>query len=337
MASQLTLALVGCGGIAAHHLAALREVPRIRIVATVDPVLERAQAVAAETGAAAFTSLDDAIEGVPFDAVDLMLPHDLHEGLTIQALEAAKHVLLEKPMAATLDACERMLAAARTAGTVFMVAENAQYWPEIVTARELVREGRIGEVVTARANYVLDPTKLPSLAKEPWREERARMGGGIVIDGGSHWLRPLRMWMGEIEEVVAVVGHPFGAMEGESLADVILAFESGSTATFHALRHTSVNEPDPWWRITGTEGEIVIDHGCTRGVVLFEGASPDGLRVGGPRGYTKSFAPELEDFARAVLDGKPLEASAEYSLGELRAALAIHRSAETRRWERVWD
>ena len=55
------------------------------------------------------------------------------------------------------------------------------------------------------------------------------------------------------------------------------------------------------------------------------------------QGYAKSFAPELLDFARAVLDGKPLEAGPEYSLGELRVALAIYRSAETKKWEPVWD
>ena len=54
-------------------------------------------------------------------------------------------------------------------------------------------------------------------------------------------------------------------------------------------------------------------------------------------GYAQSFGPEIADFAAAVLDGKPLEAGPEYALGELRAALAIYRSAETGRWERVWD
>ena len=340
MASELELALVGCGGIATHHLAAIREIPRIRVTAAVDPVVERAEAVAAEFGAAAFASLDEALGRGGFDAVDLMLPHDLHEAMTIQALAAGKHVVLEKPMATTLEACARILAAAGAAwaaGTVFMVAENAHYWPEIVTARDLIAEGRIGDIVTARTNYVLDPTRLPSLAKEPWREARARSGGGIVIDGGSHWLRPMRMWLGEITEVVATIGHPHDAMEGESLAHAILRFESGKTGTFHALRHVVVNQPDPWWRITGTTGEIVIDHACARGVVLFEPGQRDGLQVGGPRGYAASFAPELADFAAAVLDGKALEASAEYSLGELRTALAIYRSAETGRWERVWD
>ena len=128
---------------------------------------------------------------------------------------------------------------------------------------------------------MLDPSNLPAQAKEPWRDNKTRMGGGIVVDGGSHWLRPMRMWMGEIVEVVAALDYPFGAMEGESLAHAVLRFESGKTGAFHALRHTIVNEPDPWWRITGTTGEIVIDHGCTRGVMLFDSEHPEGLQVTG--------------------------------------------------------
>ena len=52
----------------------------------------------------------------------------------------------------------------------------------------------------------------------PWRFDQARTGGGVVIDGSSHWLRPLRMWLGEIDEVVAALGHHLQPMEGESLA-----------------------------------------------------------------------------------------------------------------------
>lgn len=82
----------------------------------------------------AFTSLDEALSQCDFDAVDVMLPHDLHEWAAIRCLKAGKHVLLEKPMATTPDGCAAILEAAEVAaksGTVFMVSENAQYWPEV--------------------------------------------------------------------------------------------------------------------------------------------------------------------------------------------------------------
>jgi predicted dehydrogenase len=79
-----------------------------------------------------------------------MLPHDLHEATALQVFAAGKHLLLEKPMATTVEACERILAASRQSDRVFMVGETAQYWPEVLAARELIRQGRIGRVLGAR-------------------------------------------------------------------------------------------------------------------------------------------------------------------------------------------
>ena len=157
MSGILKLAFVGCGAISRFHLDGILEsAPGIQVTAAIDPDPGRAEAIASETGAQVFTSLAEGIGRGDFDAVDLMLPHDLHESAAVQALEAGKHVLLEKPMAPDLDACERILAAAEKAGSVFMVGENAQYWPEIVKTRELVQSGAIGEIITARAAFVME-------------------------------------------------------------------------------------------------------------------------------------------------------------------------------------
>ena len=101
---------------------------------------------------------------------------------------AGKHVLLEKPMAPTLEGCARILAAAKAAGTVFMVAENAQYWPEIVKAQELIKGGDLGEIITARAivwNVRWNPT----------------CAGGVEESGGSSstssaWTANTYRWAG---------------------------------------------------------------------------------------------------------------------------------------------
>lgn len=71
----------------------------------------------------------------------------------VRAFAAGKHVVLEKPMATTLDACDRILAAAKEAGTVFMIAEQSQYWPGVVQVQQLIRGGAIGEIITAEAFF----------------------------------------------------------------------------------------------------------------------------------------------------------------------------------------
>ena len=340
---KLRLALVGCGAIARYHLDGIKEyAPRIEVTAVIDPNGAKAEEYAEETGARPFATLAEALQSDTFDAVDIMVPHDLHEELALMAFAAGKHVLLEKPMAPTLEASERILVAARQAqeqfpGLVFMVAENAQYWPEIVLAKKLIDEGAIGDIITARAAFAMELDPYFFAEARPWRYSRNKTGGGIAIDGGSHWIRPLRMWMGEIEAVVGVLGYPLAQMEGESLTRSLIRFQSGQVACFDALMIESPLAPEPWWRITGSKGEIIIEGGFKGALLLYNAENRAGLRVAEPLGYAKSFGPELADFASVVLDGATPAAGPEDSLGELRTVLALYRSVESQRWEAVWD
>lgn len=333
MDKRLRVAIVGCGAIAEWHWNAIRGgATRTRVTACVDPDGARAQALADKTGGTPFASLRDALAGGEVDAVAIMVPHHVHEGLALEAFRARRHVLLEKPMATALDACARILAAAQAAGTVFMLAENAQYWPGVVRAKQLLDEGAIGTLVTARA-WCSMPFMPQFYARDGWRFSLAASGGGVAVDAGSHFLRPLRMWCGEIVDVVAVTGRPQPDMEGESLCRALCRFDSGIVASFDAILGVAAGATVPRFQLTGTRGEIVIDAAEARLIGSEGGAGT----VVGESGYLKSYEGEWRDFESAVLDGTPLAASAEYGLGELRGALAMYRSAETRRWERVWD
>ena len=335
MSQRLTLALVGCGAISHLHLPAIRSgARRTEITAVVDTEAERAEAMARETRARAFTSLDDAIAAGGFAAVDLMLPHHLHEAAAVRCFAAGKHVLLEKPLATDLDACARILAAARRAGTVFQVAENTQYWPEVLTARRLLDESAIGDVVTARASFAIPPMPQFYGGANAWRLDNAIAGGGIVLDTGSHWIRPLRMWLGEVDEVVGALGRPYAAMQGESLVRALLRFRSGVVAVLDGIMKDPPFVPEPMFRLTGTRGEITVERPGK--VVLWAEQHPDGAQIGEEGGYLKSYPGQFADFEAAVLDGAALAAGAEVAVGELRVALALYRSAETRQWEKVW-
>ena len=131
--TELPIALVGCGGIATAHLdAAARVGARIAVTAVIDPDPDARARLAARTGAAAYRSLDEALAqaGRSFDAVDVMVPHDQHESIAVTALQAGKHLLLEKPMANDVSAGHRMLAAAEATDVVFLVAEQSQ-WQQV--------------------------------------------------------------------------------------------------------------------------------------------------------------------------------------------------------------
>jgi predicted dehydrogenase len=338
---KIGLALVGCGAIAQWHRMALASVPALEIRACVDPVRERAEAMAKQTNGAAFTSVAEALAAPGVDAADVMVPHHLHEPIALDVLRAGKHLLLEKPMATSLGACERILGAARASGRVFMVGENAQYWPDVLLAKQLIDSGAIGAPITAHA-HLFSPAMPEFHGPGSWRLSREQMGGGVALDTGSHFMRPLRMWLGEIEEVVAVMERPFARMQGESLARALFRFQSGAVASFSLLVSEGALAPQDTFRITGAKGEITI----AAGVRLFDGSDPRGRVVQPdrpeamkdvPAGYMASYAGEFLDFARAIGEGKPLDAGPEVAIGELRIAQAMERSARTKRWEKVWD
>jgi predicted dehydrogenase len=142
------------------------------------------------------------------------------------------------------------------------------------------------------------------------------------------------MWLGEVDEVVAAMERPYARMEGESLARALLRFRTGVVATLDLLLHDGPLAGQDLFRITGAKGEITIG----LGVKLFDAANRRGapVRSDEPQGYLLSYEAQLRDFARAIREGATLEAGPEWSLGELRTALAMERSAATKRWEKVW-
>jgi len=330
---NLRLGLVGCGAIAQWHATALQHAQRTTVTACIDVVSANADKLAKITGGAACSSIAEALE-IGVDALAILVPHHLHEDLVTQALEAGVHVALEKPMAPTLEACERILAtAARHPDRVFMLTENAQYWPEVVMAQKLIAEGAIGKLVTARSwhNFGITPEFYPS--DESWRFQQSAAGGGVALDTGSHWMRPLRMILGEIDEVVAVTGRLWEKMEGESMVRSLCLFKSGVVASFDVILATGAVGLQPHFQFTGTTGEIVIS--ALGEVRLFDGKDWQGTVVGHGN-YMDSYKGVWQDFEAAILDGTPLAADARYSLGEVAAANAIVRSAQSRKWEKVW-
>ena len=220
MGHELRLGLVGCGAIAGWHHDAIDRRGRAH-----DGDRDRRPRPGPGRGdwpsgpaPSAFASLDEALAADAFDAALVMVPHHLHEAVATTVLAAGKHLLLEKPVAHTVESAERVLPAGATADVVvFQIAENAQFWPEVVEVQRLIAEGAIGEVISARSWHCAPPMG-DFYPEGAWRlsaglgrrgrgrRHRARTGSG-----------PLRMWLGEVTEVLAVTGHPFAAMEGESM------------------------------------------------------------------------------------------------------------------------
>src|SRR5436309_14575065 len=146
---NLGVAIFGAGRAGHGHARAIAETRGAQLVAVFDADRERADAFAEQHGCLAFTSRDAALERTDVDLVMVALPNFLHEQATVAAASAGKHIFLEKPMADTLEACDRMLAAVERGGVHLLVAHSQRYFASTIRARELVQDGSLGLPVFA--------------------------------------------------------------------------------------------------------------------------------------------------------------------------------------------
>jgi predicted dehydrogenase len=314
---------VGCGRFAAFHARAARRLGGAARLAFASRDPARAEAYRRRFGGfAAFGSYEAAAADPRVDALVICTPHHLHAPHARLAAEHGKAVLLEKPIARTLPEADAILSAARDAGVVLMVGENVHFAPGFATARTYIASGAIGDVrqivVSARG----------CRAPAGWRSRRAEMGGGLLIDGGIHYLHLLRVWGGPVEEVTAMApANVFSGLDAEDSIFVLLRFRSGAVGTLV----NSVAAPGlPRWQwlwATGTDGSLGIDH---RGRALR-------LRGRGGRRFhvflrdRRGLGRQLTEFVAAVREGRPPALAPESARADLALVLAAYRSLETRR------
>jgi predicted dehydrogenase len=322
----LRVALLGCGALA--EVLSERVYPRLRhvvaVAATVDVREERAQSLGRALDAPAFTSLAEAAASVPFDAVDIRLPHHLHLAGAREAGELGLPFLVEKPMAATLaDAREIGEIAERVSGPCG-VAENYGFLAPVRAARELVRAGAIGDLLVCQSTRVFD-------LGDEWRRDGWRFAAdgapGVLVDQAPHVARLLRTVVGELAEVQAYLrGSPAHS------ATVSCRFEAGQIGTqLYCWSCPTPAAPEDTAELSlyGSAGSIEIYvrySGKGGGSLLRRPGSPDEWH-GGATNYYDSLAAALEDWALAVLERRRPECSIDEGIADMRVLEAIRVAA----------
>lgn len=262
---QLRIGVVGCGDIALSNASAIAAAPNATIVATYDPVRRLAEDLAARFDAAVTRTAEELLSLDNVDAVLLCVPHHLHAPLAIQAAEARKHVVVEKPMAESLDSAAGMAAAADRAGIVLSVCFPQRFTPEAVLARRLVEAGALGRFQGSSTTHYLDKTQAYWLggfsgrSRSDWRASKERAGGGVLIMNLSHHIDLVRhISGGEVERIVAITRDTDEPREVEDAASVAFAYTNGAVGSLvaaSAVRGTTAAEDVRLW---GSEGQLLV-------------------------------------------------------------------------------
>lgn len=217
MGRKLRVGFVGLGRVFDLNARAYIDHAEAEIVALCDsdPALLARRAV--ERNARATQDIEEFLR-YDLDLIEILTPHPLHEGMTAAALSAGAHVSVQKPMAMTLEECDRMIAAADASGKRLKVFENFVFYPPLVRARELLRDGAIGKPLHFRMKVVMadraQAWPVPEAASR-WRHALAAQGRGgpMVFDHGHHMMAVALWLFGDVRDGFACIERtetPFG-------------------------------------------------------------------------------------------------------------------------------
>ncbi len=280
---EIKVGLVGSGFISGVHFDAIAQIPGAEVAAHCDVDEERGKAYCEERGIkSSFQDLGAMLEGADIDAVVLGVPNFLHAGLGIQAMDAGKHVIVEKPLCLTLEDADAMIAAAEKNKVVLGYAEELCFAPKYVRAKEIADEGAIGDV------YRVNQTEKHAGPYSEWFWKRETAGGGILMDMGCHAIEWARWMLGkpEVTAVTAIMDTVLHTDKTELEDDCILhlEFATGQTALLESswALHGGM---DSFGHVFGTQGVVHVD--LLRGQGLFVHSLPGyGDYAPGNRGWT---------------------------------------------------
>jgi predicted dehydrogenase len=323
----LRIGMVGAGGIARQHLEALRGVEGVRVVAVVDPVLERAQALAEPLGAAAAIDHRAAIERS--DALWVCTPPSTRRQVVLDAAEAGRHVMSEKPIAATREDGLAIVDAVERAGVKAIVDFNGRFrWP-FLKLKELVDSGELGQIVSIWCHRIGGST---NPARTSWRHD-PRFVTGFTIESLSHDIDHVRWIAGPITAAVGIVERTIPDLPGfDNTMSALLYLERGGSAQLHASWAAAVAAGQRG--VIGTKGAAVVEGQSIWELSRLRWRSDDSgdeqvVDLRGPIATDMGYRAMARHFVDCIRRGVAPAPTLRDGLAALDVSIAILRSAET--------
>ena len=233
-AERTRLVLVGAGLIARQHARVISELAdRVELVAVVDPQPTKATELAEQFGADVFSSLSEALAATDASVVVVCTPTGTHADIAIEALEAGRHVIIEKPAEVTVDRTDAIIAAQQAAGTLVTVISQHRFDPATELLVGAIERGELGRLTSGIAS--IDWWRGQSYYDSgDWRGTWALDGGGALMNQGVHTVDLLVAALGTPVEVFGYTGTlAHDRIEVEDVAAAVVKFESGAIGVLH--------------------------------------------------------------------------------------------------------
>ena len=248
---MVRIAIVGAGGIANQHVEAIKAINDASIVAVVDVIKEKADHLATSCDATVYENMEECLPKV--DVAYILTPPSFHKELAIKAVEAGKHVVVEKPIAIDIEDAESMVEAARKADVKIMIAFNMRFRKGFMRLKETIQSGKLGDVV----NFWSQRLGIGVSPGINWRTTKGLLCG-MSIESLSHDIDIIRWLLGEITDVRAKIFESNENLPGfDDNANIVFSLANGGIANIHASwsSHLSRNSRG----IIGTKGTAMVE------------------------------------------------------------------------------
>lgn len=325
---QLGFALVGLGLLSTNQIApAFARTTHCRLTGIVTGKAETAERWKAQYGLPDrsvydYATMERMADNPDIDVVYVVTPNALHAEHTIAAARAGKHVLCEKPMEVSTERCEQMIAACRSARRQLAIAYRCQFEPHHLECVRLARQGVLGAVRLIDAGFgiaVGDPSQ--------WRMNRSLAGGGPLMDVGIYALQAARMLTGEEPVTLSALETKTDRVKFRDVEESMtfqLTFPGGVIANCSTT-----------YKVAGINYFTAFAERGSFGMApAFNYAGFRGWRSdGAPLRFDEvdTFAAEMDDFARCIIENRPTKVPGEEGLRDVRLMTAIYESARTGR------
>ncbi|MBL7063679.1 MAG: Gfo/Idh/MocA family oxidoreductase [Anaerolineae bacterium] len=328
---MLKVGILGAGFMGGTHAQAYSLIPDVQIVGVSSRSAEKAQTLADKYGAEPFTDAIKLATDPRVEAISNTLPTHLHKDLTITALQAGKHVLLEKPMGRSVAECDAIMEAARKSGRILMIGQTLRFWPDYMAIADLLASGRLGKPLAATAKRLAGPPRWAEFFLHP------EQSGGQVLDLNIHDLDALNWLLGTPKTVFALgqrSPESGGWDLGMTLIDYgeVKAYAEGSALQSPEYPFTmslSVLCERGSVEFSFRAGGEQVDARDAGGASLFvyeQGKPPQTLETPGGDAYAR----EVATFVESVRSGQPpQQGTPEQGRLAVATALAARQSIET--------
>ena len=315
-------------GIGQSHLHGYSKTPGVKVWAIADLEEERLKRFSQEYSVPhSFKDYQELLKLKELDVVSVALPNFLHCPVTIEALEAGKHVLVEKPMALNSQEAEKMVKVAREKKRILMVGMNYRYLPEIQILKKFIEQGELGDIYYIKAVALRRRSIL-----SPWFKDKEKSGGGGLIDMGPHML-DLSMWIADDFNAVSVYGITYNKfMPVDDLASALIKLSNGATINLEISWET-FTKSQIFLNLFGTKGGAM-----TNPLKIYQNAGdiPVEITPEIEKGnFTSKIQKEIAHFIRCVREKKEPSSSGEKGLRVMRVLDAIYESARTGKEVRI--